>query len=132
MNIWCGGQEELKTLVKCFISIGTGDPGTNPIEDKLFRFLSQTLVGIATQTESTERKFIARWAKHFDEKRYFRFNVQQGLQSVGLAEYLRQGEIEAATQNYLSHTDQKHRVRDCVGNLAQKKCVCLDEVEDFA
>jgi hypothetical protein len=26
-NIWCSDSRELKPLVKCFISIGTGHPG---------------------------------------------------------------------------------------------------------
>jgi predicted acylesterase/phospholipase RssA len=82
-NIWCSESRALQPLVKCFISIGTGHPGKKAIEDNMLKFLSKTLVGIATETENTERKFIARWAQHFDTKRYFRFNVEQGLQDVG-------------------------------------------------
>jgi hypothetical protein len=128
-NIWCSETGDLKPLVKCFISIGTGNPGSRAIEDNMLKFLSKTLEGIATETEETERKFIARWAKHFDEKRYFRFNVEQGLQRVGLAEYQEQGTIEAATHGYLSHLSQRFRVRDCVQNLRQKQSECID---DFA
>ncbi|TGZ81929.1 hypothetical protein EX30DRAFT_239862 [Ascodesmis nigricans] len=65
---------------------------------------------MVTETESTEKRFIARWAKHFDEKRYFRFNVEQGLQVVTLAEYKEQGKIEAVTGEYLAHQSQKSRV----------------------
>jgi hypothetical protein len=81
-NSWCSETGELKPLVKCFISIGTGNPGKKAFEDSMVKFLSATVVQIATETEATERKFIARWAKHFDEKRYFRFNVEQGLQNI--------------------------------------------------
>ena len=95
----------------------------------MFKFLSKSLVRIATETEETERKFIARWAKHYDEKRYFRFNVDQGLQEVGLAEYKEQGRMEAATDEYLRHQAQKLRFRDCVQNLQQKQSVYI---EDFA
>lgn len=126
-NIWCSGTGDLKPLVKCFISIGTGNPGKRAIEDNMLKFLSKTLVEIATETENTERKFIARWAKHFDEKRYFRFNVDQGLQGVGLAEYKEQGAIEAATDEYLRHQSQKFRVRDCVQNLRQKQSVYIED-----
>ena len=128
-NIWCSETADLKPLVKCFISIGTGNLGTKPIEDKLSRFLLTTLAGIVTETEITEKKFIAKWRQHFDEKRYFRLNVEQGLQSVGLAEYQQQGAIEAATENYLNHQAQKFRVRDCVQNLKEKQSVYN---EDFA
>lgn len=36
-DIWCP-ETELKPLVKCFISIGTGNPGKKAMEDRLFRF----------------------------------------------------------------------------------------------
>lgn len=126
-NIWCSGTGDIKPLVKCFISIGTGNPSKKAIEDNMLRFLSKILVGIATETEDTERKFVARWAKHFDEKRYFRFNVDHGLQEVDLAEYKEQGRIEAATDEFLRHQAQKFRVRDCVENLRQKQSVYIED-----
>ncbi|GFF61692.1 putative Pfs, NB-ARC and TPR domain protein (JCVI) [Aspergillus udagawae] len=120
-NIWCPETGDLKRLVKCFISIGTGNPGRQAFEDSIFKFLRQTLVQIATETENTERRFIARWARHFDEKRYFRFNVEQGLQKIGLEEYKKKGAIEAATEDYLTHLTQKFRVRDCIQNMRLKE-----------
>ena len=128
-NIWSSGIGDLKPLVKCFVSIGTGHPGKKALEDGMLGFLSKSLVGIATETEETERKFVARWAKHLDEKRFFRFNVDQGLQDVGLAEHKEQGRMEAVTDEYLRHQAQKFRVRDCVLNLEQKQSVYI---EDFA
>jgi predicted acylesterase/phospholipase RssA len=122
-NIWCSETGDLKPLVKCFISIGTGKPGTKAIEDNLLKFLSITLVDIATETENTEKNFIARWRQHYDEKRYFRLNVEQGLQRIGLAEYQEQGAIEAATDSYLNYQAQKFLVRNCVANLRQKQSV---------
>jgi hypothetical protein len=106
-DIWSSGTGDLKPLVKCFVSIGTGHPSKKALEDNIVKFLSKSLVGIATETEEMERKFIARWAKHYDEKRYFRFNVNQGLQDVGLAEYKEQGRIEATTDEYLRHQAQR-------------------------
>ncbi|KAF2203114.1 FabD/lysophospholipase-like protein [Delitschia confertaspora ATCC 74209] len=94
---------ELRSQVKCFISVGTGKPGTKPFKEGIIKLLGQTLVQIATETENKEKRFIARWAKHFDEKKYFRFNVEQGLQEIGLEQYDKAGEIEAATESYLTH-----------------------------
>jgi hypothetical protein len=128
-NIWCSETGDLKPLVKCFISIGTGNPGIRPYEDGLIKFLGETVVQIATETESTEKKFIARYAKQFDEKRYFRFNVEQGLQEIGLDEYNKNGTMEAATEGYLTHMAQKFRVRDCIQNLKLKQSVYI---ENFA
>jgi hypothetical protein len=125
-NIWCSETGELKPLVKCFISIGTGNPGIKAFEDSMIKFLGQTVVQIATETEKTEKKFIARWAKHFDEKRYFRFNVEQGLQDIGLDEYKKKGAMEAATEGYLTHVAQKFRVRDCIQNMRLKQSVYIE------
>jgi predicted acylesterase/phospholipase RssA len=126
-NIWCSGTGDLKPLVKCFISIGTGNPGKKAFEDSIFKFLGQTVVNIATETENTEKKFVARWAKHFDEKRYFRFNIDQGLQGIGLDEYKKKGAMEAATAAYLTHTAQKFRVRDCILNLRLKQSAYIED-----
>lgn len=128
-NIWCSATGDLNPLVRCFVSIGTGNPGKKAIEDNMVKFLSGTLVKIATETEKTAERFVARWRQHFSENRYFRFNVHQGLQDVGLVEYKEQGTIEAATEGYLRHTEQKFRVQDCYLNLRQKQSVYI---ENFA
>jgi hypothetical protein len=60
LNIWCSETGDLKPLVKCFISIGIGNPGKGAIEDTMLNFFSKTLIGITTETEATERKFVAR------------------------------------------------------------------------
>jgi hypothetical protein len=131
VSIWCSKTGDLKPLVKCFISIGTGHPGTKAIKDDKIKFPPKTLMGIATETEKTANRFIARWQRHFDERRYFRFNVQQGLQDVGLAEYKEQDTIEAVTYGYLSQMEQKVQVRDCVLNLQQKQSVYIENLPRF-
>lgn len=93
------------------------------------KFFTETLVSIATETEATAEKFAQRWRHHYDEKRYFRFNVEQGLQGVGLEEYKREGTIQASTEEYLEEQGQKFRLRDCVSNLKQKESVYM---EDYA
>jgi predicted acylesterase/phospholipase RssA len=128
-DIWCADTGDVKPLVKCFISIGTGNPGKKAVEDNVLKFLSKTLVQITTEIEETAKRFVARWRQHFDQNRYFRLNVEQGLQEVGLAEYKEQGRIETATNQYLDDQQQIFRVRDCVKNLKEKQSVYL---EDFA
>lgn len=119
-NIWCSETADLQRQVKCFVSIGTGHPGKKTLEDKIMKFPSQMLVDLTTETERTADKFISRWRYPFDMNCYFRFNVQQGLQDVGLAEYQEQGLIEAATYEYLIQQEQKSRMRKCVMNLWPK------------
>jgi hypothetical protein len=67
---------DLKPLVKSFIFIGTDNPSKTAFKDSMFKFVSET------EAEATEKKFIARWAEYFSEKRYFCFNVEQGLQNT--------------------------------------------------
>jgi hypothetical protein len=120
-NIWCLETGELKPLVRCFVSIGTGNPGKEVFKDNIAGFLRDTIAKIATETENTEKRFVAKWAKHLAEKRYFRFNVEQGLQRIGLHEYKKKGIIEAVTESYLTHTTQKIRVHDCVRNFMRRE-----------
>ncbi|KAJ5614917.1 FabD/lysophospholipase-like protein [Penicillium hordei] len=60
-GIWCEDIGDLKPQVKCFISIGTGNPGKKAMEDNLLKFVSKTLPELATQAEHTEKRFIAKW-----------------------------------------------------------------------
>jgi hypothetical protein len=127
--IWCPDTSELKPLVKCFASIGTGNPGKTPIEEKVWKFLSKTVVDLATETEKTADMFASRWKGHLAAKRYFRFNVQHGLQDIGLVEFQKAGAMEAATMEYLDEAEQHFRVQDCARNLKQKQSVYI---EDYA
>jgi predicted acylesterase/phospholipase RssA len=54
-NIWCPESADLKPLVKCFISIGTGNPGLKAFDDNIVKFLSKTVAGIATETKRQRR-----------------------------------------------------------------------------
>ena len=123
-NLWCKDEQiELGDLLKCFVSIGTGNPGSMPIAKGSLRFFSETLVGIATQTEDTAKLFVGRHRRLYETKRYFRFNVQQGLQNVGLEEYKAAGLIDAATAEYMDGQEVKSAAEECALNLKQKKCV---------
>ncbi|KAJ5844751.1 hypothetical protein N7534_008420 [Penicillium rubens] len=120
-DIWCTTSRGLKPLVKCLVSIGTGNPAQLPMDDNALKFLSKTLVRLATKPESTERRFMARWSNEAKGKRYFRFNVEQGLQQVHMTAYEKQSVIESATYAYLHHSTQKVRLRDCILNLSAKE-----------
>ncbi|RDW83469.1 hypothetical protein BP5796_04960 [Coleophoma crateriformis] len=128
-NIWCSETGDLKPLVKCFVSLGTGNPGKKPLENGAWEFLSKSLKDIVTDTEKTAENFKARWRGHFDRKRYFRFSVEQGLQDIGLHEYLREGSIKAATEEYLEEQSQKFSLRDCVSNLKLKETITPYNIE---
>ncbi|KAL6362697.1 hypothetical protein LRP88_04000 [Fusarium phalaenopsidis] len=112
---------ELEPLVKCLISIGTGNPGMKSINKNFLRFVSETLVNISTETEKTAKKFALEWRDLSEAHQYFRFNVEQGLQDVDLSEYKETGKIKVATQEYLEHADRETLVEECVKNLNMKQ-----------
>ncbi|EFR00516.1 protein kinase subdomain-containing protein [Nannizzia gypsea CBS 118893] len=120
-NIWCNDTADLSPLVKCFISIGTGNPGMRPFEKNFLKTIGKSLAQLVTDTENKEAKFIDRWRGHYDTKRYFRFNVEQGLQNVRLHEYAKIGMILSATDNYLNHRARISQVRDCVLSMQLKE-----------
>lgn len=121
-NIWCTDREvELRGVLKCFVSVGTGNPGRRPIVDGALKFFSETLVGITTRTEDTAKLFIERHRRLCEDRRYFRFKVEQGLQDVGLEEYKTEALIEAATAAYMDGQETKSAAQACAMNLKQKQ-----------
>ena len=125
-DIWSPGEGDLATLVKCFISIGTGNPGTSPIEDSAFKMLTKTLGVIATETEKTAETFVKSHRDLYSQKRYFRFNVDQGLQSVGLEEYKKENEIVSATTLYMESQHMALQVQSCSQAMKIKECTSVD------
>ena len=122
-NVWCNHEEvELSKLLKCFVSIGTGDPGLKPVSEGPWKFLSETLVGIATDTEKTAELFVERHYLLYEKKRYFRFNVQQGLQGISLDEYREAARIHAATVKFMNKQETRSATQECAVNLKEKQC----------
>lgn len=128
-DIWSPRQDNIGELVKCMVSIGTGHPKTTPIFDRHHKFLTETLVAIATETEKTAEAFRRRHGEMFRANRCFRLNVDQGLQNVGLEEYLKVPEITSATADYLDSEDVVDKISSCADNLKEKECAL---VEDFS
>ncbi|KAF2501496.1 FabD/lysophospholipase-like protein [Lophium mytilinum] len=120
-DLWCEETGHLQPLVKCFISIGTGHPGTRSVSDKGLKNLVQTLQKEATETENTNQQFLGRWRDYVEKDRCFRFNVEHGLENVELAEFQQQDLIQAATSTYLRERGTKGKVRMCVENLRTKE-----------
>lgn len=121
-DIWCEETGYLQPLVKCFISIGTGHPGIHSVSDKGLIKMIETMQKVVTETEKTNNEFLSRWRSHVDKGRCFRFNVEQGLGDVKLAEFDQQELIQVATSSYLDEHVTKAKVKTCVENLRTKEC----------
>ncbi|KAI9866792.1 MAG: hypothetical protein M1813_000734 [Trichoglossum hirsutum] len=120
-NIWSPDDGDIHPNVKCFVSVGTGNPGSVPVQNSVVGLVMDTLKHIASETERTATMAAQTYRGLLDTRRYFRFNVEQGLQQIGLEEHKRQGEIEVATIDYIWHMERRFAIRDCANNLNAKK-----------
>ena len=119
---------ELSNMTKCFVSVGTGKPGTNRVHNSAWSFFTETLRSIATDTEAVAKEFPKSHRTLFRNGRYYRFNVEQGLQNVGLEEYGEVPTIAAATAEYMDGGEIGTAAEYCALNLKMKDC----RLEDFA
>jgi hypothetical protein len=69
---------------------------------------------------------VERHRRLYEGKRYFRFNVQQGLQDVGLEEFQAAALIDAATVEYMDQQETRSAAQECAMNLKQKKCMSAE------
>lgn len=88
--------------IGCIVSIGTGFAVSRDV-GRTVKPLFDKIKEMATDTEKVAREF-AEEMKHRhgnEQKIYFRFSVQQGLEQVGLEEWREMGRIKVATHDYL-------------------------------
>lgn len=86
----------------CVVSVGTGVHAPKDV-GRTFKPLFDKIREIATDTENVAREFEEEMKyKHGAEQRiYYRFNVQNGLDQVRLEEWKEFDRITVATQDYL-------------------------------
>ncbi|KAH7400365.1 phospholipase, patatin family protein [Cadophora sp. MPI-SDFR-AT-0126] len=127
-------EVQLDKILKCFISIGTGAPRTEGMKESVKGFVD-TLKNMVTQTKRSADDFMKshrNLTKIDGRQRYFRFNVDQGLQEVGLEEYKKTPLVEAATEGYMESPDRENLVALCANNLKLKTSVSLlEEIPDM-
>lgn len=102
----------LEGNLKCLVSIGTGKPALKPFGKKL-QTVGHTLIRIATDTERTAEAFRnAHWELE-EGRQYFRFNVEQGLENIGLEDAAQANTIMAATRHYLDSSGLQRQMQEC-------------------
>lgn len=115
------GPEPLEDRIKCLVSIGTGIPSLKPFQDDVFH-IGPTLIAIATETEQSAERFL-RDKIHLDNTgRYYRFNVNIGLEDIGLEESKKKKDIAAATRRYIGSQNVRNRMQECADNVAGRRC----------
>ena len=86
----------------CIVSIGTGVMISRDV-GRTVKPLFEKLAEMATDTEKVAREFEEEMKHKYgiEQKIYFRFNVQHGLERVGLEEWKEMDRTKVATQDYL-------------------------------
>lgn len=121
--------DNIENIISCFISIGCGNPGIQTIDDGLKGLLTESIVNIATETEKTAKRFQKDHGEMFRRKRCFRFNVEHGLENVGLEEWKKLDVIKNAVDEYLQEENTGDKMESAKERLLQKACM---EIEDYA
>jgi predicted acylesterase/phospholipase RssA len=119
--IWADDQEY---CIDCIVSIGTGQSPVKAFGRNL-KEVASTLAKISTETQETSDRFSATWARSLVEavsgqKVYFRFNVDKGLEAVGLEEYKEKAKISASTRVYISGRQVSSDLKECAEILRYK------------
>lgn len=115
-----GGPLEGK--VQCLVSIGTGEPGV-PDYDIGAKDLLKRLQKIATDSRDTAEAFYEARRYDLGRSRYFRFNVEQGLEDIELGEAQQKARIIELTKIYLAKGKVYDEMEDCTAKLAIRECL---------
>ncbi len=117
-DVW---GDELQHKLQCVVSIGTGVPNLKPVRDDVLGIWA-TLKDLATETEKTAQQFHRDKSNLDNEGRYYRFNVDRGLEGIGLEESKKNNEIAAATRRYLESQTVFKQMQACAKSLAGRDC----------
>lgn len=104
--------------ISTIVSLGTGVSSTIVLGKDLIS-VAEACVKIATDAESQDEAFTETYTgpqgKFRDQ--YFRFNVDRGLQEVGLEEWDKVDMMQANTMSYLGRAGQRERLTGCASSL---------------
>lgn len=115
------GPEPIEDRIQCLVSIGTGRPSLTAFRDDVTH-IHTTLAAIATETEQTAETF-RQHKTHLDHAgQYYRFNVTNGLEDIGLEESKKKKEIAAATRRYIKSQEVYRQMQACANNVAGREC----------
>lgn len=123
--LWSQAQDvwgnQLQAKLQCLVSIGAGVPSLKPVRDDV-RGIWVTLKELVTETEKTARQFHRDKPSLDNEGRYYRFNVDSGLEEVGLEESKKKKEIAAATRRYVESQAVFKQMKACANSLTGREC----------
>jgi hypothetical protein len=122
MDVWPAmDYGPLSENIRCLVSIGTGVPSMKPFGKNMIA-VAKTLIDISTQTENTAKLFMEEYGDLDEQSKYFRFNVTDGLEKVGLEEDKKMHDIAAATRRYVQTQEISKKMKASGGSLAGREC----------
>ncbi|RPA74027.1 hypothetical protein BJ508DRAFT_41320 [Ascobolus immersus RN42] len=115
--------------IGCIVSIGTGVSRSEDLGGgKSLMKVAKTCAHIATNTENAHQAFLK---DHCNERadgkyanKYFRFNVLDGCQGVGLEEWDKDKQMTQATKGYLSTGEVQRDMRNCIACIKDTSYLC--------
>jgi hypothetical protein len=115
---------KLEDNIQCLVSIGTGKLlltafGTDLLQNEV----GKALVAIATNTDQIADTFQKHHSKLYQDGIAFRFNVGQGLETIGLEEATKMDDIQAATRRYIATEDGYTSLSSCSKRLKRRACM---------
>ena len=102
------------------MSIGTGVPTLQPVRDNILGIWA-TLKELATETEKTAERFRREKSSLDDEGHYYHFNIDHGLETIGLEDSKKQKDIASATRVYIKSQVVFKQITTYTNNLAGQK-----------
>lgn len=118
-DTFLGEGERLENRIKCLISVGTGKPSLKAFGNQL-QPVAKTLLRMATDTQNTANAFNNTHSSLKEGHQYFRFNVEQGLENIGLEDAGQASTIMAATRHYLGSRELRAQMQDCARRLKSR------------
>ncbi|KAI9731305.1 MAG: hypothetical protein M1834_005208 [Cirrosporium novae-zelandiae] len=108
--------------IHTIVSLGTGVTASIKLKNSLTS-LAKACAKIATDTEKVANNFTNQYCREDGQFRqeYFRFNVPQGLQGVGLEEWKKRDAMSSNTLSYLQGTQPKEQMIICAQRLRANK-----------
>ncbi|KAB5581276.1 hypothetical protein GE09DRAFT_1051654 [Coniochaeta sp. 2T2.1] len=116
-DVW-GNQ--LRARLQYLVSIGTGLPTLKPVRDDVLGIWA-TLKDLVTETAKTAQQFHHDKSDLDDEGRYYRFDVDRGLEQVGKEESKKKTEIAAATRRYVELQPVFKQMKACANSIAGRE-----------
>lgn len=99
-------QEWPDDFIACVVSLGTGKMETKGLGSDL-KSVIVACTDIVTDTEQTAERFKASHRRLIEDGRYFRLNVDQGMQGIGLEDNNKMNITAAATDSYLDERTEE-------------------------